>query len=208
MKRLVAIFVVIIVFIFGGCAALTNMTSGGVTVKELHCEYRVNPFGIDIVKPRLSWVMRSNQRGQMQRSYQILVASSKDLLDLNVGNLWDSGKVESELSNQVVYRGKPLRSRMQCYWKVRVWDKDNRISNWSETALWTMGLLNPKDWRADWIGYDKPAPLSYGGGGESDLLSLDRCKWIWYPEGEPQKSVPVGTRYFRRKIEISPDKKI
>jgi len=133
----------------------SSIISGVVAVSELRCEYRVNPLGIDIVKPRLSWITESGQRGQMQSAYQILVADSEEKLRRNQGGLWDSGKVESEQSNQVIYEGEPLKSRMRCYWKVRVWDKDGKASAWSEPAMWTVGLLKPRDLQAKWIGYDE-----------------------------------------------------
>ncbi len=142
--------------VLGGCEVLESNgdTGGGVAVKELRCEYLVNPSGIEVVEPRLSWIMECNQRGQLQSSYQILAAESEEKLRQDKGELWDSGKVRSDRSNQVVYEGKPLKSRMRCYWKVRVWDKDGKSSAWSEPAMWTMGLLEPGDWRAKWIGYD------------------------------------------------------
>src|SRR6266571_4341384 len=59
----------------------------------LHCEYHVNPLGIDEVQPRLTWQVQSNERGQKQIAYQILVASRAELLRTNTGDLWDSGKV-------------------------------------------------------------------------------------------------------------------
>ncbi|GAI20807.1 unnamed protein product, partial [marine sediment metagenome] len=92
---------------FSGCDVLTDsgIIAGGVSVKELRCEYRVNPLGVDVVKPRLNWIMESNQRGRKQRAYQILVADSEEKLKQNEGELWDSGKVKSEQSNQVVYKG-------------------------------------------------------------------------------------------------------
>ena len=141
----------------GGCDVITQSSfiSGGVAVRDLRCEYRVNPLGIDILKPRLSWIMESNQRGQMQSAYQILVADSEEKLRRNQGELWDSGKVESGQSNQVVYEGELLKSRMRCHWKVRVWDKDGKASAWSEPAMWTVGLIKPGDWQAKWIGYDE-----------------------------------------------------
>jgi len=145
------------ILVLSGCDVITqsSIISGGVAVKDLRCEYRVNPLGIDIVKPRLSWIMESGQRGQMQSAYQILASDSEEKLRRNQGELWDSGKVESEQSNQVVYEGEPLKSRMRCYWKVRVWDKDGKASAWSEPAMWTVGLLSSSDWQAKWIGYDK-----------------------------------------------------
>ena len=145
------------ILILGGCDVITqsSIISGGAAVSELRCEYRVNPLGIDVVKPRLSWIMESNKRSQVQIAYQILAANSEEKLRRNQGELWDSGKVESEQSNQVVYEGEPLKSRMRCYWKVRVWGKDGKVSDWSKLAMWTVGLLKPRDWQAKWIGYDE-----------------------------------------------------
>jgi alpha-L-rhamnosidase len=124
-------------------------------VANLHCEYLAEPLGIDVAKPRLSWVIESNQRGECQTAYQVLVASSKELLDRNMGDLWDSGKVASDQSVLVEYAGKPLISRMQCHWKVKTWltALDSRVqeSEWSKPAFWTMGLLKPEDWQAKWI---------------------------------------------------------
>lgn len=148
MKQLTAIVSTGIVLVFG----TSIVAAGSITVKELRCEYRVNPLGIDVVNPRLSWILESNERGQKQSAYQILVASNKLDLKDNIGDLWDTGKVNSNQSVHIVYAGKELASEMQCFWKVRVWDKDDRPSAWSEQAFWTMGLLNSKDWQAKWIG--------------------------------------------------------
>ena len=202
MRRLVAILSATIILIFSGCAVSTD---SGVTVNNLRCEYRVNPGGIDVVKPRLSWILESNQRGQVQSVYQILVASSEERLKRNNANLWNSGKVKSGQSIHIAYEGKELKSRMRCYWKVRAWDKDGRVSAWSEPALWTMGLLQAKDRQAKWIGYDAPAPPSYREKGEPDLLNFEGCRWVWFPEGKPQKSAAIGKRFFRRKFKINPD---
>ena len=122
---------------------------------NLRCEYRDNPLGIDAEKPRLSWKIDEPQseipRGQKQTAYQVLVASSPELLAKDQGDLWDSKKVVSEQSIQVEYAGKPLESRTLCHWKVRVWDKDDKASAWSKPSGWSMGLLKPDDWRAKWV---------------------------------------------------------
>ncbi len=133
------------------------------------CEYLRNPLGIDVAKPRLSWAFASSGRGGAQTAYQIIVASSEEQLKSNVGDLWDSGKVESNQSAFVRYAGKPLASEMRCYWKVRVWDQDGKASNWSEDASWTMGLLKESDWKGKWIAYrsqlnpDETYPLEMRG---------------------------------------------
>jgi len=124
----------------------------------LRCEYRVNPAGIDEVQPRLSWRVESSERGQKQTAYQILVASSPELLQANTGDLWDSGKISSDETVNIAYAGKPLASRQQCFWKVCVWDKDGK-AKWSDPAAWTMGLLQSEDWQADYISFRDTTPL-------------------------------------------------
>lgn len=121
----------------------------------LRCEYHVNPLGIDVAKPRLSWQLESEQRNQQQSAYRILVASSPERLQQDRGDLWDTGKVVSNESIQIVYLGASLGSHNTCYWKVMAWDEEDQPSGWSEPALWSMGLLETKDWTAQWIGFDK-----------------------------------------------------
>jgi len=121
---------------------------------DLRCEYLVDPLGIDSKNPRLSWKLESDQRGQRQMAYQVLVASSHAKLDKNIGDLWDSGKVESDQSLNVVYRGKALASRGQYFWKVRTWDGRGGEPTWSKPATWSMGILTKDAWRGQWIQSD------------------------------------------------------
>jgi alpha-L-rhamnosidase len=120
----------------------------------LRCEYLDNPLGIDVVRPRLSWVLIASEaelRGQRQAAYQILVASSLERLVRDEGDLWDSGKVQGDPSIPVVYAGQGLESHIRCYWKVRAWDTADRVSPWSGAASWSMGLLQASDWTGQWI---------------------------------------------------------
>jgi alpha-L-rhamnosidase len=121
---------------------------------ELKCEYAVSPLGVDVPQPRFSWVLESSQRGQTQSAYQILVASSEEKLQADVGDKWDSGKVASDRSVNLDYEGSALTSGETCRWKVRVWDKDDRVSAYSVPATFEMGLLNEGDWEGEWIGGD------------------------------------------------------
>ncbi len=125
---------------------------------DLRCENRVNPLCIDILSPHLSWKLESTQRGKRQSAYQIIVADSEDKLSKNDGNLWDSKKIDSNQSIQIKYKGKQLSSSLICFWKVRVWDEDGFISDWSETSTWEMGLVSQDDWKAEWINDGKPDP--------------------------------------------------
>jgi hypothetical protein len=121
------------------------------TPENLRCEYAVNPMGVDVPHPRLFWMDKSEARGQNQSAYRLLAASSMEKLANDEGDLWDSGKVDSDETIQIPYAGRPLKSAAQVFWKVRVWDNAGRASGWSQPATWTMGLLNADDWRARWI---------------------------------------------------------
>ena len=127
------------------------------TVGSLRCEHLVEPLGLDEAKPCLGWAMESETRGARQTAYRILVASKKSLLDDDKGDLWDSGKVESDESAHVAYGGPALKSNQLCYWKVRIWDESGKQSSWSKTASWSMGLLEAADWQAKWIGAEEPS---------------------------------------------------
>jgi len=124
---------------------------GALAVEHLRCEYRVNPLGIDVTTPRLSWILRSDRRAQVQSAYQARVASTMQALEADRADLWDSGQVLSSQSAHIVYAGKPLSSRASAFWKVRVWDGAGCPSAWSESAFWSMGLLDRADWQAGWI---------------------------------------------------------
>jgi alpha-L-rhamnosidase len=153
MNRLKHILVLGVVLAAGVCFA-------DVETQNLRCEYLTDPPGIDAASPRLSWIITSSRRGEKQTAYQILVASSAKLLDDDRGDLWDSGKVVSDESSQIVYSGKPLISRQNCFWKVRIWDRDDNSTHWSPVAQWQMGLLQPADWNAQWITANTPASNS------------------------------------------------
>lgn len=144
------IFALALTALFGD----TLMAETNASVTALRCEYLTNPLGIDVRRPRLSWIIEAEARGWKQQAYQIVVATSEAKLLPGQADLWDSGKVESDQSIQVAYAGAPVRSRMRCCWKVRVWDNHGEASAWSDTGTWTMGLLEPEDWTAQWIGCD------------------------------------------------------
>jgi len=128
-----------------------------VSLQNLKCEMLVNPLGIDATQPRLSWEILSPKRNVAQTAYQILVASTTEKLAQNEGDLWNSGKVNSDESIHVKYNGQALSSRMRCFWKVKTWTSAGE-SEWSATNSWTMGLLNYKDWPKGWIGFDRAFP--------------------------------------------------
>ena len=128
-----------------------------IEVNNLRTEMLTNPEGINVVKPELSWEITCNSRGITQTCYRILVASSPDTLKKNAGDLWDSGKTECGNSTHIDYKGDPMKSRMRCWWKVKVWS-ENGESDWSDPAYWSMGFLYEQDWNGRWIGFDRSFP--------------------------------------------------
>ena len=148
MRQSVIILLTCTALVFGSSEVTADRS---VVINNLRCEYRVNPLAVNTVNPRLSWILESQKRGERQTAYRILVAGSEAKLAANKGDLWDTGKVNSDQSIHVLYAGRGLSSRMQCYWKVRVWDKDGKESGWSRPAIWKMGLLEDTDWKGKWI---------------------------------------------------------
>lgn len=126
---------------------------------HLRCEYLVNPLAVEDKAPRLSWEVASNRRNEKQTAYRILVASSVQELAAGRGDLWDSDKVSGDATYGIAYAGKPLTSRTHCFWKVQVWDREGKASEWSPPAEWSVGLLERGDWKARWISYQDEAPL-------------------------------------------------
>ncbi len=130
--------------------ASISVAATPLALTNLRCEYKTNPIGIDVLKPRMSWEIMSSERGTMQTAYQIQVAAS--IADLTKKKLiWDSGKQTSDASIHAAYGGPALESGRRYYWHVDVWDNLGRESGWSEPAYWEMGLLTAPDWKAKWI---------------------------------------------------------
>lgn len=125
---------------------------------ELRCEYSSDPIGIESERPRLSWLFDSARDGERQIAFQIKVYGDPDSIGKKTEVIcWDSGRIESNCSHLIAYSGQALRSRQRCWWQVRVWPEEGKVSGWSDLATFEMGLLHRMDWRAKWIGLPPPA---------------------------------------------------
>ncbi len=183
------------------CAS--SVVSAAAEVTQLRCEYRHDPLGLDVVRPRLSWLNTSAERGARQTAYHVLIASTPELLAKDQGDRWDSGKIASDQQNQIVYNGQPLTSGAICYWKVRTWDQTGKPGAWSESARWTMGLLSPTDWQAKWIGNDDAYQTTAEVEADNKSFSLKGLSWLQMPKKEGKNS---GDTYLRREIELPADR--
>ncbi|MEN8248853.1 MAG: family 78 glycoside hydrolase catalytic domain [Bacteroidota bacterium] len=120
-------------------------------VTSLVTEYKTNPLGIDIEKPRLSWKIKSAEKNVVQTAYHIQAALS--LSDLKKGKnlVWTTGKVESDQSIHIEYEGEKLKSRQRIYWRIKVWTNKGASSWSSGQDFFEMALMNTEDWEAEWI---------------------------------------------------------
>jgi len=146
-----ATYLVFLLCAWLGIPSCTPNLDQPVNPTNLKCQYLVNPEGIDSPNPILSWQLESAMESTYQVACQVIVSSSKELLNKNIGDLWDPEKVNDQNSIHVEYKGKKLESGKKYYWKVRIWDQSGKKSSWSELAFWSMGLLNADDWKARWI---------------------------------------------------------
>ncbi len=119
---------------------------------DLRCEYLSNPLGVAPAAPRLSWIPLHSRREAGPSAYQVIVSPDPSFLQREVGDYWDSGRVESEKTADIAYAGEPLWSCKTYFWRVRWWDEEGNVSPYSEPASFEMGLLRERDWKAKWIG--------------------------------------------------------
>lgn len=152
-----------------------------VSVSFLRCENLVNPQGVDLESPELSWIINSSDRNISQRYYQIIVSSSLEKLNENEGDLWDSKKVKSDASTHIAYVGKALDYGNRCFWKVKISTKNGLESAWSKPAFWTVGFINSFDFKADWIGSER----------------------AWGNDVTSEAKTRVSARYVRKEFELT-----
>ena len=193
--------------------------SESLKVVNLRCESLVEPIGVDIASPRLSWSLQSDQRNKKQLACQIIVADDPEKLLRDQGNYWNSGKLVSGQCMNVAYGGKLPDSGEKLYWKVKVWDETGKPSEWSPVSSWEMGLMDSTDWKGRWIGleedqypdstYTGPAPylrrpFKVKEGISSAKLYISGLGYyeLWC-NGQKigdQELVPAQTNYDKRKL--------
>ncbi|CDF79929.1 alpha-L-rhamnosidase (GH78) [Formosa agariphila KMM 3901] len=153
-----------------------------------------NPIAIESESPLFSWIIKAEGFGKSQSAYHILVASSLDKLDETHADVWNSNKVESSKSTFVKYEGKELKAATRYYWKVKVWDKSNQESNWSEPQYFQMGLLDESNWgEAKWITLTNDTRTS-------------EYRFREYKTGRMEQPIQVdgfAASYFRNKINLN-----
>ncbi len=151
-KKYIPKLILFFLFIF---FSYSLQAQSSLRIAQLLCEYRINPEGIDELQPRLGWMLQATNaegHGQRQTGYRILVSESREDLAPGKAEVWDSGWIDSDETQQIVYKGKALGTDRTYFWKVGVRDENNHASAWSSIAHWSTGLFQPEDWKARWIG--------------------------------------------------------
>src|SRR6056300_687679 len=144
MKFFKAISIVII--LLSSCTLENDFSVASVT-----CEMAKNPIALLSDAPRFSWQIVSNKNNVSQKSYQIIVSSTEENLENNIGDIWDSGIVHSNKSQLVSYPNKNLKKETKYFWKVKIWNQDNKASSWSETAFFRLAP-ETSSLKPTWIG--------------------------------------------------------
>jgi alpha-L-rhamnosidase len=136
-------------------------------VATLRVDYIDRPLGLENRRPRFSWTIEGEGRDLRQAAYWVQVAAHDAAL-ADGDWLWDSGRVASSRSLDVVYDGPDLASRQRCVWQVSVWLTADGEPVLSEPSAFEMGLLDADDWSAAWIA----APAPEGDDGKTPLPAV------------------------------------
>lgn len=116
-------------------------------ITNLRTEYMTEPLGIDVAQPRFSWEMDSERYGAAQKAYQLTVSEEGS-------TVFDTGRIESDISVGIPYAGSPLKPRTRYEWKVCVWD-ERGDRHFAESSFET-GLMDEGFGDASWIGSGQP----------------------------------------------------
>ncbi|MGY6648011.1 family 78 glycoside hydrolase catalytic domain [Wenyingzhuangia sp. IMCC45574] len=161
--------------------------------EKLLCDSKENPTLINTISPNFSWVINADGYHKSQSSYQLIVASTIDLLNEANADLWNSKKVSSSKSTYIKYAGLGLQAEKEYWWKVKIWDESGNTSEWSKPQSFKTGLLAEVNWsKAKWIALSKDDRVS-----EHSYRS--------YKTGRMKKGVPVkgqSAAYFRNTIKV------
>lgn len=90
-------------------------------------------------KPEFTWIVP--EKAVRQTAYQILLASSQDILERDEADLWNSTRRISSRSSEIEYSGGNLSDNSRYFWKVRIWDQNGNPSKWSEIQSFRTGIL-------------------------------------------------------------------
>ena len=131
-----------------------------IAITELKTDYQINPLGFDNPVPEFSWQLQSDERNASQSAYELMISDDISKLAKGTSVIWKSNKILSSNTFGIKYAGKSLQSFTRYYWKVRVWNQNGGMSDWSKPAWFETSMLNQNDWKANWISDERELPTS------------------------------------------------
>ena len=158
-----------------------------VDISDLRANNMVQPMGLEDQDLRLSWRLDSPDRGLRQVSYEILAASSRELIEAGTPDMWWAGEFLTDKTFDVGWLGRPLRSRETVHWQVIVRDHTEARTP-GPLSSFEMGLLNEDDWSANWIE------------AETELARADRLAGLLWMRGDRPED--GSARYFRLAFDL------
>lgn len=171
-------------------------THADYAVENLICEFAKEPMGIEAKNPLLGWQLRSDKRGDFQSAYQIIVSEKQDTLSQNKGDVWNSGKVSSEQTDNILYQGKELKPKTRYYWRVRSYNAEDESSEWSPISYFETGMMVPENWTAQWIFDGNPGPQTDADFYKNDPAPLLRKDWNIQKEIRSARLYISGLGYY------------
>ena len=184
-KRWMYLVTIMILFIVAGTTAfflIQKEDKSEASVHMLTVDRRENPVGVALEDVFFGWQMKSTENGKSQSAYRIMVAETKEQLKTQ-DYLWDSGRVETDISAYIPYVGKQLEASKRYYWKVQVWDEDGNLAEEADIAYFDTCAQSDSLQSTAWI--SAPVVLNQETEAEEFHISFDawmepgRASFLW-----------------------------
>jgi len=199
------------------CCGYTFVHAQVEEVTVLKVENLINPIGIDVDQPRLSWQQQTERKGAKQVAYQVIVGVDSVAVAQNTGDNWDSGKQESD-AVLVKYAGKSLQPFNRYYWKVLLWNDEGKALP-SKIAFFEMGMRKQDNWKGAWISDDNGIAVKPAAYFRKEFSTAKKVKsarayiavgglYELYLNGKKvgnHRLDPMYTRFDRRNLYVSYD---
>lgn len=173
---------------FLACFCMTLHVYAQLKVYSGRCNDKTNPLGVDLQNIHFSWEMISNENNQKQTGYQLVIASSAIDAESGKYDVYNSGFMTENQNIYIFCKGLSLRPATTYYWKVRVWGRDKKSSDWSNVYSFTTGLFSKDDWAgAVWIAYENSLRKEANG---------QTTEILWKKTGNPYLVSPLFQKEF------------
>ena len=166
---------------------------------SLQVDNLTTPLGIDDLKPRFSWILRDAGFGARQSAYEVLIASRADLLQPGHTDVWDSGRIESAQSLNVMYAGPELAASTRYFWLVKVWGAAGKSYQDSDAAWWETGLLQQDNWHGRWVGFETA---------EEAAVRHAKAAWIASPDAHALAAEKRSEQHTSYRTTVKLDKPV